>query len=419
LHQRLVGLESRIEAHGDSTETLAARLEVARAEAQAAEAAATQRLIENEESEQLAALHDDMLDLQHKATRGVRRGAARAQLADAQGKLNRALESLGYPTWSAYRMGNGVIGVSEEAVQAHEEARTELEEAKTAWAELMARLEGDAELQEVLGAIEQVHREAVELIGSDPLARTDDREVLTSALAEVVVDAASVAVDPDEAVQHLRSVLDANSVAGLDRVESPAAIVALGESWLDVLSAADEAAVRLLRDRERAVEELAALQSPGDGPRGDGLDTQRAAVREIEVEIAGTRDALIERAEAHLELHVLAATELAMAEEHDAKVERLEATRILEAEAERRLPEHLRDRRMPPLEERIPRGSGGLIPVVVAMGSADPRSLDVLLRLPGDVQFIIVGDVPGIEEWAENAGPSQVAVIEPGVLVRP
>ena len=130
-----------------------------------------------------------------------------------------------------------------------------------------------------------------------------------------------------------------------------------------------------------------------------------------------SRAALLERASAQLELHVLAATVLAMAEDHDEKVERLETQRLLEQAAARRVPEPEDGRVQVPLADRVPRGPGGPIPVVVAMGDADPRRLDTLLDLPDDVQLIVVGDRPGLAEWAAATGPDMVGVVEPGVLV--
>jgi hypothetical protein len=131
---------------------------------------------------------------------------------------------------------------------------------------------------------------------------------------------------------------------------------------------------------------------------------------------AATRDALLERADARLELHVLVATELALAEEHDELLERLAAARCQFAE-DAHAPAADGTGAAKPLADRIPRGVGGPIPIVVVMGNASPRALDQLLALPDDVQVLVVDDAPGLEDWVARLDDEHVAVVEPGVLV--
>ena len=414
LQLRLAVVDSRLEAAGLGAEAASARLESAREVAAAAEAAVQPRRIDQAEADRLAALHDRLLELDGRANRGVRRGAARAQLEEVQLELTGELEAIGYPTWAAYRMGNGRVGVTDEAIAARDAAAVELEAAETAWAELMTRLEREPELQEVSAAIAQVREEAVGLIGHDPLATDREAERLADALADIRIDAANLSVNADEAIEHLRTVLADTGAPGLDGVSAPAAIVALGDSWIEVLAAADAAATRLLRDLERAGLESTSLADASGDP--DGLDQPRAAVREAEAAVAATRDALLERADARLELHVLVATELALAEEHDELLERLAAARRQFAE-DAHAPAADGTGAAKPLADRIPRGVGGPIPIVVVMGNASPRALDQLLALPDDVQVLVVDDAPGLEDWVARLDDEHVAVVEPGVLV--
>ena len=88
--------------------------------------------------------------------------------------------------------------------------------------------------------------------------------------------------------------------------------------------------MRALRDRERAAAELKELILLGAGNRVDRLDNERGAVHRAEDAVTEHREALLEIARARLELHMLVATELAIAEEHDAKAELLDGARVLE-----------------------------------------------------------------------------------------
>ncbi len=405
LHQRLVGLESRMEAAGGGTEALAARLDAARAAARAAEDAAVPRSVLPEEAAELERLHERVLELEARSGRSMRRGASKKEFAQAKTELNDALEAIGYPTWAAFRMGNGMASVSPERLECYERSRAELEAAEIEWAELMARLERDTELQSVLNAIDQALDRAVDLLGADPYADSedDDPDVLVGALLANRVEAASVGAGADDALGHLRATLDAAHAVGHQDLHSDAALIALGDTWSAVLAAADDAAVRILRDRERAAAELRELILLGDGSRVDRLDEEREAMWEAEGEVAEMRDALLEVTRIRLELHMLAATELTLAEEHDAKLELLEGAKVLERLAEHRFNRSSDGPRgIEAVTSRIPRGRGGAIPLVVLMGDAPLEALDTLLGLPDDVQTMVIGDTAGLAEWAAD-----------------
>lgn len=407
LHQRLEGLESRVESTGGGTEALAARLDAARAAARAAEDAAVPRMVEPEQVDRLEQLHERVLDLEGKAGRGVRKGAARRDFETAQEELNEALDEIGYPTWAAFRMGNGMASVKPELIDAYDRARAELESAETDWADLMARLERDTDLQSVLNAIETALDHASSLIGEDPYANgaDDDPQVLVDLLQARTVPAASVAVERSDAFDHLRAVLDECGAPGHADLSAELGLLGLAETWLRVLTASDEAAVRALRDRERAAAELKELILLGAGNRVDRLDNERGAVHRAEDAVTEHREALLEIARARLELHMLVATELAIAEEHDAKAELLDGARVLEG-----VTRHQAEQAdggpvgIDAIASRIPRGIGGPVPLVVLMGDAPVEVLDVIPGLPDDVQVIIMGDTPGLAAYAEKLG---------------
>ena len=407
LHQRLIGLESRIEAAGGGTEAVAARLDEARAAARATEAAAVPRSISKDEYTELELLNDRVLELDRRTGRHIRRTAARKDYENARVVLNSALEKIGYPTWAALRVGDGMAHVTAEQLAAYEKSRDDLESAELEWAELTARLEQDDDLQSVLDAIDAAFDRAVELLDCDPYTESDtdedDPAVVSDALVAHRVDASTVGVTPDDALAHLRSVLDESGAVGYQTIDTEAALVAVGDAWLGVLAVADEAAVRILRDQERADDELRELILLGDGSRVDRLAAERTATHRAEEAVAAHRSALIEVSLIMVELHMLGATELAVAEEHDAKLASLREARVRETEAKRRLDEMARSPDgLAAVISRIPRGRAGAIPFVVLMGGASVDVLDALLRLPDDVQVIVVGDTPGLSEWAAN-----------------
>ena len=415
IHQRLVGLESRMEATGGGTEAVAARLDAARAQARAAEDAALPRAVLADESARLEALHERVIELDSRSNSSIRRISARKELPQVRAEFEAALKEIGYPTWAAFHMGNGIVAVTPERVAEYERSRSELEAAEVEWAELMARLERDTDLQSVLNAVETAHDQAIAILGSDPYADTDsdDPNVLVEALNGYLVEADSVAVDPDDALTHLRQVLDAAGCVGHEDLAVGVALVALGETWLRVLEAADDVAVRALRDRERVGAELKELILLGAGSRVDRLDTEREEVYAAETAVAEHREALVDVYRSRLELHMLVATEVSVAEEHDAKLELVEGARVLERLARHRVqaasegPQGLEA-----VISQIPRGRGGAVPLVVVMGDANVGCLDAVLDIPDDVQILVIGDTHGMSEWADTHGSGVVKCAE-------
>ncbi len=419
LHQRLRGLESRFEAGGGGTEAVAARLDAAHAEARRAEDAAAPRKISQVESDRLGQLHEAMIQAEQKAGRGVRRGAGKAAFEEALAALHDALDPFGYPTWAAYRMGNGVVAVPPEVLEEYERTQVALEAAELELAMVMARIERDTEIQDVLAAIDRAQEHAIELIGRDPQtdADDDDDDAIMTALQTLTVDASTVGVAREAGLAHLRDALAAAGAGGHESLASDAAVVALGDSWIQVLTAADDLAVRLLRDRERANEELEALEELGDGSRVDRLDEERAVVREAEEAVAHTRQALAKVVDARLKLHVLAATELNLAEEHDDRLVQRESAQLLVELAERRNDGRAGADAAAALAARVPRGVAGPIPVVVVMGEADASTLDRLALFPDDVQVLVIGEGEGMDAWVADAGAECADTIEAGTLV--
>ena len=310
--------------------------------------------------------------------------------------------------------------VSQAKLDEYERAREELESAEFEWAELMARLERETDLQSVLNAIDTALDHAITLLGFDPYADAtdDDPELLAAALRARTIDAGSLPVDRDDAFAHLRSVLEETGCYGHADVSSEPGLIALAETWLRVLESGDAAAVRIFRDRERAAAELKELILLGAGSRVDRLDREREAVHEAEAAVAGHRDALLDVNRARIELHMLLVTELAVAEEHDAKLELLEGARVLERIARHRLDSVTGGPSgIGAVAAAVPRGLAGPIPLVVLMGDAPLSALDDVLELPEDVQIVVLGDTDGMAEWTAALTPEVAHFVEGGAVV--
>jgi len=136
----------------------------------------------------------------------------------------------------------------------------------------------------------------------------------------------------------------------------------------------------------------------GNTSRLDRLNAQRHEVEEVEDRVVGSMVAMSEMVQAKIELHVLAATELRMAEDHDAGVDYLERSA---------------------LSEKTTSGpdSDSSLPIIVMFANVGIALLEPLLELSRRVQVIVVGDGEALVEWADRLGPDSVEVIDRGVLV--
>ena len=419
LQARREGIQSRIDAANRDTETIAARLDEARVRARELKEACTPREITREEAERLERLHTQVVKLEARASTGVRRGSARKQLDEVHAELQTELDGLGYPTFFAYRMGNGYSTVDSARQEELEGAVTELQEAESEWGELTARLEADDELHDVVVAIEQVTRKIAEMLEIERSAvEAESPDVVAERLREQLVDAASLEVTVDEAVECLHAVMDDTGTHGHRDIQDAEACLGLGESWLDVLTAAELAAVRVLRDRGRAEAELTAIEEVAPRAGADLLADARSAVVDAEDEVSELRRGLVSVATLRREIHDLMTAEQVAAEDHEAKKELLEAARALEELAESRLPSNNR----PATARRgitalVPRGLGGPVPMIVELGDVDDVSLEQLVSVPDDVQVIALGGGEGVVGWVESLGPTYATLVDVGARV--
>jgi len=405
LEERWADIVAQFRSLGFDRDGATARLESAQAALRAAEQAATPREVTSEETSEVERLHELCLEFHDKVDGGIRRGSARRRLDVAQSELDRVLDSIGYTTWSQFRMGNGMVTVTDEALKAFAIARAELDATELEWAELRTMLETDPALVEIEEEISSVRRAAVHLLGQDPggtnLSNRGSR--LSKALAGVLVDAASSSIDVDDAEQQLQAALMACGTSAHTRISSKRGLLALGESWLSVLRSSDPARLLLARLRDRLRAETDALEHLGNTSRLDRLDAQRRAVAEVENRVMSSIESMLDVVHARIELHVLATTELAMAEEHDAGVELLEKSDS--SSAQMTAGSISRADRDPEL------------PIVVIFGNDDTSLLDPLVALSERLQIIVVGDGEALIAWAGRVGPEGASVVDRGVLV--
>jgi len=400
-HRR--GVEERFVADGLDLDGALARLESTRAAFCVAEEAAIPRAITGREAAAVERAHERFHTLHEKTSAGMRRGASRERTENARNELSAILASLGYASWSELRMGNGAVRLPEELLRDYEMAKAETNAAEIEWAEITATQKNDREIREIGETIVAINEEATRLLGSDPLGLVDGRQ-LREAIAEFKTDAGA-SCDPALAAAGLRAALSVCGSAGHRDISSPRGVLALGESWLSVLRDSDAARRRLLHDRGCAASELEVLSALGEGSRVDRLDVHRAAVDEAAAGVEISRSALFAIARARMELHVLAATELALAEDHDSRVELIE-----QSQHESLSPESIG-------EQWVVRGPGGALPIVILAGSVEPTQLDPLLALPDDVQVIVVADGEAVQRWAHSVGAEHAGVVDCRVLV--
>lgn len=380
-------VESRLLARGIDPVAAAQRTETTRDALQIAEAAATPRPITEDEYAEVERLHETYLANHDKATGRVRRGAAIRRMQEAQDQLTAALDPLGYPTWSAVRLGDGKVQVTEEAKRLHEQAIVEFRIAEADRNRFREQLDADPERLEIRRLDAEIER----------------------ALSEVGFEQSGISGDAEQATAKLRALLDESGSTGQMDLQTPRAVLALGDSWLAVLRDAAKARSWLDRQQERLSEEIETLEG-SDAPRSDDLDTERTVAREAESSAFDSTQATFDVAMGQIELHQLIVSELTVTERAigNGDVDRTEPVFAADTSS---------DRTSSGIAEGIPRGAGGPLPIVVLVGDADPSLLEPLLLLARDIQTLVIGDGPELLDWARSLGSDRCSVVDRGVLV--
>ncbi|MGZ4693874.1 MAG: hypothetical protein ACXWA3_09625 [Acidimicrobiales bacterium] len=190
LQRQVDDLEARLETEGRGTAGALARLEAARTELSAAEKGMQKPNLSPADVEELEAAHQAVLEMQDKVGGRVGRRANQQRLEEAMAAEQAVLDRVGFPTWSAYVMGAGLLAIDPMAEQRLERAQAEMAAAEAHWATVAEMIEADPEHRALLDRLESVYLEAFDLLGGD-----DEQADLEAALRSVQVPKREVSTD--------------------------------------------------------------------------------------------------------------------------------------------------------------------------------------------------------------------------------
>ncbi len=248
LQSQVDQLEADLESQGRGTASALAALETARTELAGAERAMAKPNLSPDDVAELEAAHEAMLEADGRGSGRLRRGGSK-KLDEAAAAQQAILDRVGFPTWSAYVMGAGLLGIDPIAEERLERARIDLEAAESHWAEVAADIENDPNHKALLDRLESVYLEAFDLLGGD-----DEQPDLEGALRGLRVPKAEVSQDElvDALAYQLELVgLDLGAQPGVDRV------VLAAEAFLAEVKALSERIGQLQAQRDEAQVDLA------------------------------------------------------------------------------------------------------------------------------------------------------------------
>jgi hypothetical protein len=461
-------LEDSLDARGLGSRSATERLDVARRNLAAAEKAVRKPELTEQDRVELEAAHDEVLEFGGKGRRGGKK-----RLEEAMAKEQAILDRVGFPTWSAYVMGSGLMAIDSSAERNLELARTELEEAELHWSNVAAMIEADPVHGELLDKLEAVYLEAFDLLGGD-----DEQDDLEGKLRSLEVPKREVSMDelvdalayqlelvgmsiPAQAVTLDRTVMIADAFleevsAITERLnelgsEKVAALTEL-ESLDDDLTALDReadevaaaAAARdldddldLALDLDEEDDLTIDLDEPDDEPSGPSADDIARLESELEVavedeqeyvEFVESREALVDVA---IQVESVAraktkriATELTEQHNASAAVEAEPQAAVPAIEPggfslpERATPEAIEFDLLARLAALRSVSYAGSVPLVIddALAELSQRDVEHLLhkleRMSESVQIVYLSDDPTVSAWARGIGFERGAVVD-------
>jgi len=242
-------LEGSLESRGLGSNQAMARLDQARIELAAAEKAMRPPEFTDLDRSALEAAHDETIEAERKA----RGRSGKKRLEEALGREQEILDRMGFPTWSAYVMGAGLMGIDPAAEQRVEKARFELEAAEAHWSDVAAMIEADPVHRELLDQLEAVYLEAFDMLHGD-----DEQDDLEDKLRNLQEPKQEVSIDDlvDALAYQLELVgiaLPAGS-ATLDRT------VMIAEAFLEEASAIIDRLNELGAEKVDALTELQTIE---------------------------------------------------------------------------------------------------------------------------------------------------------------
>ncbi|MBI2703722.1 MAG: hypothetical protein HYX32_00310 [Actinobacteria bacterium] len=247
LERKVAELEKDLDKRGLASGLALKQLEIARNELANAEKAMRKPELTADDISALEAAHEEVLEAETKASGAFKRGGQK-RLEQALARQQEILDHIGFPTWSAYVMGAGLLAIDHAAEQRLDKARLDMDAAENHWASVCAEIESNPEHRQLLDRLEDVYLEAFDLLGGT------EPEDLEGALRELQVPKREVT--SEELVDALAYQLE---LAGLQLPEGASAdlTVVAADAFLEEASAVEGRIAEIRDERATAEAELA------------------------------------------------------------------------------------------------------------------------------------------------------------------
>ena len=437
LQRQVDDLEQTMESEGRGTAGALQRLESARAELAASERSLQKPNLSPDDVAELEAAHAEVLDAESKMS-GIRKRGGQKRFDEAMATEQRILDRVGFPTWSSYIMGAGLLGIDPLAEQRLERAQAEVEAAEAHWATVAEDIESNPDLRALLDRLEDVYLEAFDLLGGD-----DEQEDLEQALRELKVPKREVSTEElvDALAYQLELVgLDLGPNPGIDRTLMAA------DAFLGEVQALSARVIELREERAgvddglaeaRHALEHAEVASPDidltDGSEGsaavaapdiDTLTIERDAAVSDEVDYADSLEARLALVDAATQVEAVAtsrlmriAAELAEAQVTDGPPPSSDAAFDVHATEADVGPESIEFYLLARLAAQRNVSYSGSVPMVLddallGLGAEQVHALlNKLERMSEAVQILYLSDEPAVAEWANSVGLTHAAVV--------
>ena len=312
------------------------RLDAARRELALAEVETKPRTLTNDDIRELESAHEALLEAERKATGRLGGNRAKRQLEVAVATQQAVLDRLGFPTWSAFVMGDRMLDSTKDAKLRVQHLHAEVERLERKWAEVSGVLDADAEFRATLDQIDIVYGEARELVG--------DVDDLETALRELRIDPGRTTSTGEEALARLVAELAAVGIE-YDDGAMLEDLCGYAEEWVADATAIDAHRLELERNIEEAEREMTEARASldrietlgaHDDPRlasSSKVRAARAAIAEGAARLDRHRAALAEVTRLLVVSTTAAASARRTSAEYAAKLELVEMATSMERSA--------------------------------------------------------------------------------------
>lgn len=434
LQGQVEAFEQRLEAEGRGTAGALQRLDSARTELAQAERGMQKPNLSADDVTELETAHEAVLDAEAKMS-GMRKKGGQKRLDDALAVEQAVLDRVGFPTWSSYVMGAGLLAIDPVAEQRLERARAEFATAESHWATVAADIESNPEHRALLDRLEDVYLEAFDLLGGD-----DEQEDLEQALRDLKVPKREVTTDElvDALAYQLELVgLDLGPNPGIDRT------VMAAEAFLGEAQSLNVRVVELREERALVDDQLAADRSAldvadaaptidltdgasgaaADEPDLDALRAERDEAVSDESDYADALEARLALVDAATQVEAVStsrlmriAAELADEQAAERPPTGEPAFDVAHSEIDAG-PESIEFYLLARLAAQRNVSFSGSVPMVLddALSGLSPGQVHTLLnklgRMSEAVQMVYLSEDPAVADWAESVGLTHAAVV--------